>query len=226
MSPSEPAQGVQRQPYGRYVGLFGLIIVGLITLNTALTKPNGASGIEPGHRLPPFAVPLALSKLEGDANVATRPKQGQAGSVPACSLHKASVLNVCQLYEQGPLVLALFVNEEACPAVLEDMQQLAASFPAVRFAAVAIKGTRSALRKFVAKNDLSIPVGYDKDGALAELYKLSSCPQITFAYRGGVVQSKALLSTPTIGVLRTRVAELQSASRAREHSKAGVSGRS
>ena len=67
MSPSEPAQGVQRQPYGRYVGLFGLIIVGLITLNTALTKPNGASGIEPGHRLPPFAVPLA--KFEERARI-------------------------------------------------------------------------------------------------------------------------------------------------------------
>jgi AhpC/TSA family len=221
MSPSEPAKGVQNQPYGRYVGLLGLVILALITLNTLLTKPNGASGIPPGHSLPPFAVPLALSTLEGDANVAAHAKEGQAGLVPACTVRKSDVLNICELYEQGPVVLALFVNAEACPAVLQDMQRLAGSFPGVRFAAVAIKGSRHQLRRFVAAHQLSFPVGYDKDGALAELYKLSSCPQVTFAYRGGVVSSKALLSTPTVASLRARVAELLSASHAREHAGLG-----
>jgi len=217
MSPSEPAKGVQNQPYGRYVGLLGLVILALITLNTLLTKPNGASGIAPGHSLPPFAVPLALSSLEGYANVATRYHEGEAGHVPACTVRKPDVLNICELYEQGPVVLALFVDAEACPAVLQDMQRLTASFPGVLFAAVAIKGSRRQLRRFVAAHQLSFPIGYDKDGALAELYKLSSCPQITFALRGGVVQSKALLSTPTTASLRARVVELQSASQAREH---------
>ncbi len=32
-----------------------------------------------------------------------------------------------------------------------------------------------------------------------------SCPQITFVYPGGVVQSAALLSTPSLATLRTRV---------------------
>jgi hypothetical protein len=216
MSPSEPAQGVQNQRYGRYVGLLGLVILALITLNTVLTKPNGASGIGPGQPLPPFAVPLASSTLEGDANVATHAGQPEAGPVPACTVRKPDVLNICQLYEQGPVVLALFVNAEACPAVLQEMQRLSTSFPSVRFAAVAIKGSRGQLRSFVAAHQLSFPVGYDKDGALVELYKLSSCPQVTFAYRGGKVQSKALLSTPTTATLRARIAELLAASRERE----------
>ncbi len=102
---------------------------------------------------------------------------------------RAAVLNVCQLYEQGPLVLALFVDAGSCPQVLSDMQALAPSFPGVRFAAVAIKGDRDRLRALVRSMHLSFPVGIDRDGALAGLYKLVSCPQVAFAYPGGVVQS-------------------------------------
>ena len=60
------------------------------------------------------------------------------------------ILNICQQYEHGPVVLALFVNGASCTAVLSDMQALAPSFPGVRFAAVAIKGERAALRKLIA----------------------------------------------------------------------------
>ncbi len=54
--------------------------------------------------------------------------------------------------------------------------------------------------------------------ALADLYKVYSCPQVDFAYRGGVVQSRALLASPSLAGLRARVAELVAASRAREGS--------
>jgi hypothetical protein len=200
--------------YGRYVGALGLVILVLITVNTLLTKPNGATGIPPGQRLAPFAVPLVSSSLEGDANVATGYNDGSAGKVPACTVRKASVLNVCQLYEQGPVVLALFVDGGSCPGVLSDMQTLAPVFPGVRFAAVSIEGSRSQLRHLIHTRGLTFPVGIDKDGALAILYKVASCPQITFAYPGGVVQSKALLLRPSLSTLRTRIAGLVTASRA------------
>jgi hypothetical protein len=202
--------------YGRYVGVLGLLIVALIIVGTALTKPNGARGIEPGHRLPPFAVPLALGSLNGDADIATRPDEGTAGRVPACAERGARILNVCQLYEQGPVVLALFVDAGSCPAVLSDLQALAPSFAGVRFAAVAIEGNRGQLRRLVRSRGLtSVPVGFDQDGALAALYKLASCPQVTFAYPGGVVQSRALLTRPSRATLRARVSELVQAARAR-----------
>jgi hypothetical protein len=44
---------------------------------------------------------------------------------------------------------------------------------------------------------------------------VASCPQISFAYPGGIVQSKALLVTPSLAELRGRVASLVAASRAR-----------
>lgn len=201
--------------YGRYVGLLGLIALVLITINTALTKPNGATGIAPGGRLAPFAVPLATGRLKGDANVATRVNQGSAGKVPACQVRGPEVLNVCQLYEHNPVVLALFVDSGSCPNVLGDLQRISSSFPAVRFAAVAIKGERSSLRKLVRSKGLTLPVGIDSDGALAALYKVASCPQLSFVYPGGVVQSKALLRRVPLASLRLRVSELLSAARAR-----------
>jgi hypothetical protein len=211
MSPPEPAA----PRYGRYVGILGLLILVLITINTVVTKPTGVAGIEPGDPLAPFAVPLALGAVNGDANVATHADDGAAGKRPACSVRGAGILNICELYEQGPVVLALFVNEGSCAKVVSDLQALAPSFPDVRFVGVAIKGDRGQLRKLVRTQKLTIPIGIDRDGALAALYRLASCPQVSFAYPGGVVQSKALLGSPSAAVLRARVSELVQAARER-----------
>jgi hypothetical protein len=204
------------QRYGRYVGLVAVVVLVLITINTVLTKPNGARGIEPGARMPPFAVPLVLGALKGDSDIATRADEGSAGRRPACAVRGAQILNLCELYEHGPVVLALFVQAGSCPAVLEDLQALAPSFPGVRFAAVAIKGERNRLRKFVRAHRLgNLPIGFDRDGSLANLYKVASCPQVSFAYPGGVVQSHALLTRPPLATLRLRVSRLVAAARTR-----------
>jgi hypothetical protein len=207
MSPPEGGGSPPAPPrYGRYVGLLAVVILVLITINTIVTKPIGAGGVAPGERLPPFAVPLATGNRSGDANVST------GGRAPACTVRGAGVLNVCQLYEQGPVVLALFVNGGSCPNVLSEMQTLQASFPSVRFAGVAIKGDRRALRAMLRKRHLTIPVGLDDQGDLAALYRLATCPQVNFALRGGLVQSRALLREPSLATLRARVSRLLAAS--------------
>jgi hypothetical protein len=212
MSRPEP----RRPPrYGGYVGLLAILILVLITINTLVTKPNGVKGIEPGQAMAPFAVPRASGSLKGDADTATHANEGAAGRVPACSERGAEILNVCELYEKSPVVLALFVDAGSCPAVLSDLQTLSTSFPGVRFAAVAIKGERAQVQRLISTRRLTFPVGLDSDGALAALYKVASCPQVTFAYPGGVVQSKALLARPSPATLRARVSGLVAASRAR-----------
>lgn len=207
---------MSRTPYARYVGLLGLVVAGALVIVTLLHNTGGVAGIQPGHMLAPFAVPLALGSVEGEANVATHAHQGSAGSVPACSVRRAQVLNVCQLYERGPVVLALFVDGGSCPTILGEMQALVHSFPSVRFAAVAIRGERAPVRRLVRSRGLTLPVGLDKDGGAADRYKVYSCPQVDFADRGGVVQSKALLVSPSLASLRDRVADLVDASRAHE----------
>jgi hypothetical protein len=202
--------------YGRYVGILGLVILVLITINTVLTKPNGVKGIEPGHVVPPFAAPLATGSLNGNVDIATHANEGSAGKTPACSERGEGVLNMCELYQRGPVVFALFVNGGSCNAILSDMQALAPVFPGVSFAAVAIKGEQGSLGKLVRERGLrNVQVGFDGDGRLARLYKIASCPQVTFVLPGGVVQSPALLSRPTPATLRARVSELVQAARKR-----------
>jgi hypothetical protein len=216
MSPSERGAPKRAAPrYGGYVGLLVIVILVLITINTIVTKPNGVKGLAPGEHLPPFAVPLALGSLNGDADTATHANDGAAGRVAACHERGSQILNICKLYEGAPVVLTLFVDGGSCADVLGDEQKLSSSFPGVRFAAVAIKGGRSQVRRLIHSHGLQMPVGLDNDGALAALYKVGTCPQVTFAYPGGEVQSDALIKRPSLAVLRGRLAALVGASRAR-----------
>lgn len=208
--------------YGRYMGLLGLLALLALLVHTLFITPSDPTGIAPGARLAPFAVPLALGSLDGDADIATHADDGEAGRVPACAERGPQILNVCQLYEQGPLVLAFFVDGGSCTSVLAQMQALVASFPRVRFAAVAAGGRRSSLRALVHRLKIGFPVGIDSDGAVAALYKVLTCPQVDFAYRGGVVQARAQLGAASLASLRARVRALAAAARAREGAPASA----
>lgn len=202
--------------YGRYMAVLAMLLIALVALNTALSGgSHGASGVAPGQPVPPFAVPLATGNLNGSANIATHANEGGAGRLPACTVRGPQILNVCQLYEGGPIVLALFVNSGSCAAILSDLQAIAPQYRGVRFAGVAIGGDRAGLRRLIGARGLTIPIGIDRDGAVAALYRDASCPQVTFAYPGGVVQSRALLTRPSRSVLRARVSELVAAARTR-----------
>jgi hypothetical protein len=91
------------------------------------------------------------------------------------------------------------------------MQRLAPAYPQIRFAAVSIGSDRASLRRLVAQRHLTFPVGIDDKGDLAALYRVASCPQVTFALKGGIVESKPLLNPPSPATLRARVAELAGA---------------
>jgi len=221
-SSAREAHPFRRGRQGRYLGVLAVVAFVLAVILAFVHGPGGVAGIPPGQRLAPFAVPLATGSRTGEANVARHAHEGAAGNVPACSVRKVGVLNVCALYERGPVVLALFVDESSCPHVLSQMQALAPQFPGVQFAGVAIEGSasefssvRRSLRTLVREQRLTLPVGIDADGVLAALYKVVSCPQVSFAYPGGTVQSKALLVAPSTATLRARVAELVAASKAR-----------
>lgn len=200
--------------YWRYIAVVGLIALFAFALYTTLSRQSAVSGVPAGRQLPPFAAPLALDGLSADVNVATRADQGSAGKRPACTVRGAGILNVCQLYEQGPVVLALFLDAGSCPDVLSALQRLAPSFPQVRFAAVAVKADARHVAHLVRKLALGYPVGVDRDGVLGALYQMQGCAQVTFAKRGGVVQGQPLLEQPSEALLRERIAQLLGVSRA------------
>jgi hypothetical protein len=207
--------GIAGSRYGLFVAILAAIALGAFAVHLALSSPKGATSLPPGAHIPSFAAPFAVGGPPGEVDVATHANEGQKGKVPACSERGPAILNICQLYERGPVVLALFFDAGSCAGTLDDLQQLAQLFPQVSFAAVAIKEEAASVARMVRSRHLTLPVGVDPDGRLGLLYTMVSCPQVTFVYPGGVVQSQALLGRPPLATLRARVAELVAASRAR-----------
>ncbi len=166
-----------RRP-GLIVGVLAVAVIGYISYNSLRTEGQGSRGVDPGRELPAFAVPLAMSGLEGDANVSDR----------ACDVRGPDVLNVCELADRGPLVLSFFAEPvERCDAQVDLIDRLRPRYPGVQFAAVAIRGDRDEVRERVRRQRWELPVGHDADGAVANLYAVAVCPQTTFALQGGEV---------------------------------------
>jgi hypothetical protein len=208
----------RRRPYGWIVGAIFLGWIVYITLNTLRTDSPGSQGVAAGRPLPPVAAPLVLSDLDGDANIATRRDQGQAGKRPACQVRGRRILNTCQLAERGPVVLGFYFarSGEACRRQLDVMERVRGEFPGVGFAAFTVRGDRGELRELVRKRRWAFPIGHDRDGLVANVYGVAGCPTTTLAYPGGIVMrsyvGKRLL---TDARLRAEVQRLVDGSRRR-----------
>jgi hypothetical protein len=187
--PRPPAPPPARRPgAGRttwVLGVVALVLIALVLVNSLRSEGIETGGPRAGGTLPPFAVPAADSSLQGDANVATEETKGTAaGERPACEVRGRDIVNICELAERGPVVLAVFPTDaERCRAVLDQFDRLAPAFRGrVTFVSVGSRGDRKRLRGH------RHPVGWDADGAVATVYGLAGCPQITFAERGGRVR--------------------------------------
>jgi AhpC/TSA family len=201
--------------YGWFAGVVLVLVIAYVTLNTLRSDGPGSTGVRAGDRMPPFAAPLALGGVRGDVNVARRSGQGAAGRRPACEVRGAGILNLCALWERGPVVLAFLATRGArCAAELDTLERVRAAHPGVQFAAVSIKGDRAELRALVRRRRWGFPVAYDRDGVLANLYGVAVCPQLTYALPGGRVEATTIGSLDRAGLDR-RLAALERAARAR-----------
>jgi hypothetical protein len=183
-----PAAAPMRS-YVWVVGIAALVLV-LVLLATTIQHgtDQGARGLPAGEPMPPFAVPTATGELDGDANLAEHADEGQAGRVPACEVRGPDVLNGCALRDAGPVVLAFFtIRNRECVDQIDVLNRARARLPGVQLAAIAIRGDRGDLRALVGDHGWTIPVGFDRDGALSNAFHVQVCPQITFARPGGRV---------------------------------------
>jgi hypothetical protein len=218
LSRQERAHGGARLPAGAsrtgwFVGVVVVLFLTVVTVNAIRSEGPGSRGLSVGQEMPPFAAPLALAALEGDVNVAREAGQGDAGNVPACRLRGSQILNVCQLYERGPVVLAFAATRgRECTRQLDTIERLRQRHPGVQFAAVSIRGDRDDLRKLVRGRGWGFPVGHDRDGVLANLYGVAVCPLVTFALPGGRVVATSLGEAGP-AELERRVRALEAAAR-------------
>jgi peroxiredoxin len=184
-SPGPPAPVIDTRRYRWLIGVFGLIVVIVISAVSFFQRGVVTAGVPAHEKLRYFAAPLATSSLGGDANVAH----------PTCSTagHDPRALNLCLLAARGPLVLAFFVaGAKECTRTIDAMQAVSGQFPTVQFAALAVKASHSAAAAAVRSHRWTIPVGYDADGAVGLQYGVEVCPLVELAYRGGIVQARLI----------------------------------
>ena len=168
-------------------------------------------------------MPVAAGTLEGDANVAQDdcetaqvPCPAGARRTPACQIHVAGAIRVCDLFDR-PLVISFWFTKGGNCVDQQDVVESAYERyrGRVSFLSLDVGDERGTVRELIRQHRWTMPVGYDRDGAVADLYRVGGCPTFAYAYPGGTLQS-ASVGDLTTGQLDARVRELLRATRAAE----------
>ena len=177
----------------------------------------------PRWPLPEFAVPVAAGNLEGDANVyqddcgsSSLPCPEGSRRAPACGITTKGAIRVCELFDR-PLVLSFwFGTESGCERQQAVVSSVAERYRGrVNFLSLDVRDSRGSVRELVREQGWQMPVGFDRDGAVAALYRVGGCPTFAYAYPGGTLQS-ASSGDLTVGGLSQHVDELLKATRVAE----------
>jgi hypothetical protein len=217
----------------RYSILVGLIFLAIIVVATVNTIEGGGGGetlgldkLPPRWPLPEFAVPAGAGELEGDANVAqddcetsSLPCSEDAQRTPACRVELAESIRVCDFFER-PLVISFWFSKGGNDCVRQQ-DLVEGVFRRYRgrvgFLSLDIRDDRDTLRDLIRQRGWTMPVGYDRDGAVAGLYGVGLCPTFAYVYPGGALQS-ASVGELTEAQLGDRVDRLLAATAAAEPS--------
>jgi hypothetical protein len=214
----------------RYSVIVGLLFLAVIVVATVQTLGGGGAegtlGLDrqpPRWPLPEFAVPAAAGELEGDANVAqddcesaALPCPEDARRVPACGIHTAGAIRVCDLFDR-PLVISFwFTKGGDCADQQDIVDRVYRRYrDRVNFLSLDVRDDRDTVRELVRRHRWKLPVGYDRDGAVASLYKVGGCPTFAYAFPGGTLES-AGIGDLTAPQLVDRVERLLDATRSAE----------
>lgn len=213
-----------RNRYSIAVGLLFVALIAIALLNRG--SDEGILGLDrqPSRwPLPEFAVPVASSTLEGDANVAQDdcataqlPCPADARRTPACHVTGAAVIRVCDLFDRPAVISFWFARGGACVDQQDVVDRVYARYRGrVSFLSLDVRDERDKVRELVRQHGWRMPVGYDRDGSVASLYRVGGCPTFAFAYPGGTLHS-AGIGELNARQLAARIEELLGASRAAE----------
>jgi hypothetical protein len=216
---------VREHRYSIVVGLLFAAIVGVAFLNTLSGDRPGTLGLdrlEPRWPLPEFAVPVAASELNGDANIAQDdcatsqiPCPSEARRSSACGVAGADVIRICDFFDR-PLVVSFWFTKGGDCADQQDIVNRAYERyrGRVGFLSLDVRDDRDSVRDLVRDHGWTMPVGYDHDGAVADLYRVGGCPTVAYVYPGGTLQSAGI--DLTVPQLDARIQALLRATRAAE----------
>ncbi len=185
MTPGRPSR------YTILVGVAFVVIVVIAGINMLRTTDSGTVGIGDvgiGEKIAPFAVPLAASSLDGDANI--DPDR-------ACEVPGDDVLRICDYFGR-PLVISFWFTKGAseCIGQQDVFDQVAARFrERVGAVSINVRDDRDRVRELIEEHGWKVAVGYDRDGAVSNIYRVGGCPTFLFVDPSGVLQSAEIGQT-------------------------------
>jgi thiol-disulfide isomerase/thioredoxin len=211
--------------YPIYVGIAFVILVAYATVNTIQTDDDGVlgvSGIEEGRALAEFAVPDVRSDLEGDANVFQDDCESSRNPCPeprkpACQVKEPGAIQVCDLFDKPLAISFWFTGGASCLAEQDAFDRVAERYDGrVNFLSLNVRDEIADVRSIVADRGWTVPVGWDRDGAVSNVYRVGLCPTLALAYPGGILK-QAQIGTEafTEDALASSLDELIDASRRR-----------
>lgn len=225
----------ERRPGSRYPTLVGLVFLAVAiyaVLNTATSDDDGLLGVSAAQRGAPlaeFAVPDVRADLgdsEGlDANVfqddcetAANPCPPESRRVPACRIESAAAIRVCDLFDRPLAISFWFTRGADCLPAQDSFDRVAGGYAGrVNFLSVNVRDDLERVREVVAERGWEVPVGWDRDGAVSNIYRVGVCPTLALAYPGGILHAARIGNEALApGPLRAALDELLAASRERE----------
>ena len=57
----------------------------------------------------------------------------------------------------------------------------------VNFLSIDVRDDPQDVHRIVREHGWEVPVGYDRDGAVSNMYRVGGCPTLVFAYPGGIL---------------------------------------
>ena len=189
----------------RYSILVGLIFVAIVVVALIHGVPGGGDTLgldrQPARwPLPEFSVPDAAGGLEGDANVAQDdcsvgelPCPADARRRPACEIGTPGAIRVCDLFDR-PLVISFWFGKGGgCVEQQDVVSRVYSRYRGrVSFLSLDVRDDRDTVRELIRRRGWRMPVGYDRDGAVAALYHVGGCPTFAYAYPGGTLESASI----------------------------------
>lgn len=216
-----------RDRYSLLVGLIFAAVIAIAVINTLGSGDKGTLGLdqlEARWPLPEFAVPRATGGLEGDANVAQddcesarTPCPASDQREPACRVSVPGSLRVCDYFGR-PLLISFWFTRggNECSEQQSVVDRVYGRYRGrVGFLSLDIRDDRETVRELIEEGRWRMPVGYDRDGAVAELYRVGLCPTFAYVYPGGTLQS-ASVGELTASQLEAHLDRLLAATRGAE----------
>jgi hypothetical protein len=190
--------------YSTIVGLLFLALIVIASIHMITHRNEGILGlheVSTDEPLAEFAVPVAASNLEGDANIAqddcesdALPCPSDQRRTPACRVQGPNVIRVCDYFNR-PLVLSFWFTRGGnnCENQQDVVSAVSQRYRGrVNFLSIDVRDSRDSVRDLVPERGWTMPVGYDHDGAVATLYRVGGCPTFVYAYPGGILRSASI----------------------------------